>query len=60
MRILIICVVGFSLILSSCKKKKEEEEEKKDDFNRTELLTNMADNIIVPSYVSYKASVCLL
>lgn len=56
-RLLIIGALSFSLIFTACKKKKEEEEEPKDDFNKTELLTNMADKIIVPSYVSYKSSV---
>ena len=56
-RLLIVSAVSFSLIFTACKKNKEKEEEQKDDFNKTELLTNMADNIIIPSYISYKSGV---
>lgn len=31
-----------------------------DNFNRTELLTNWADNIIIPRYENYQAKVALL
>ncbi len=52
-----IGVVSFSLIFSSCKKKKEGEEETADNFNKTELLTNISDNVIIPAYTSYKSGV---
>lgn len=50
-----IFLVGLILASSfSCKKKVEEVP---NSFNKTELLSNMADNIIVPTYNSMKSTI---
>jgi predicted lipoprotein len=47
----------FSLFLLNCKKKKHSsEEETKDTFDKQAMLTNMADNLILPSYTSFKTA----
>ncbi len=53
--LLLICTVPFFFTLFSCSEDKKEEPEK-DNFDRKAMLTNWADNIIVPAYEAYVAS----
>lgn len=41
----------------SCKKKKEEEKEEEPDFDKTAMLTNYADNVIIPNLVMAKRDI---
>jgi len=51
-------LIGLLIASSfSCKKKVEEEP---NSFNKTELLSNLTDNIIVPTYLSMEASIAEL
>lgn len=50
---LLLSIVFF---LSSCGNDDEGKKENKDDFNRSELLENWADNIIIPGYEAYISS----
>ena len=51
----------FSLLfLIACSSDSSSKETNNDNFNRTELLTNWADNIIIPRYENYQAKVALL
>ena len=52
--ILILCLFVMAL---SCSK---DENTAPDTYDRTALLTNWADNIIVPSYTNYQAKVSVL
>lgn len=42
------------LCFSECKKKKTEEEELKDDFDKPAMLSNYADNVIIPNLTMAK------
>ncbi|MCO6163771.1 imelysin family protein [Flavobacterium sp. NRK F7] len=51
----------FSLLfLIACSSDSSSNETNNDNFNRTELLTNWADNIIIPRYENYQDKVALL
>ncbi|MDW7695905.1 imelysin family protein [Flammeovirgaceae bacterium SG7u.111] len=50
--LLLICIIPFFCTLFSCSEKKAEEPEK-DNFDRQAMLTNWADNIIIPAYEAY-------
>lgn len=47
-------VIALILVLSACKKKQEESTP---EFNKGELLTNLADNIIVPAINAFDQSI---
>lgn len=55
-----LCIFSFSLILifSQCNKKKKtnEPEEPETTFDKQGMLTNIADNVILPAYNSFKIS----
>lgn len=46
--------VVVSLIFSACKKDKEEDVEPEDSFDKSGLVANIADNLIMPQYQSFK------
>jgi len=54
MKLKLLCLFLF-LVLLSCKKKKEEPEPA-DPYDKQALVLNMADNVIMPDYLSFKAS----
>lgn len=59
MRKFILLLCGFSFILLSCNKD-DEPDMPVDDFDRSAMLVNWADNIIVPSYEAYVGELSLL
>lgn len=52
----IICLISLSIIVFACSSN-DDGNTSNDSFNRTALLTNLADNIIIPSYVNYQTKV---
>jgi hypothetical protein len=52
--ILIASTIFISLLSTSCKKK-EKETESQDSFDRTQLMTNIGNNLILPNYVQFQA-----
>jgi len=48
-----ICV-SFAFIISSCKKKEDEEPEIENLFNKSGMLSNIGNNIIIPQYEMLK------
>lgn len=46
-----------AIFLFGCKKNKEEDPDETETFDKSELLTNYADNIIIPAYSAYKIKV---
>ncbi|WP_140487174.1 imelysin family protein [Flavobacterium sp. GSA192] len=55
----IILIFGFIALIIACSSN-DSDNSNSDNYNRTALLTNWADNIIVPGYVNYQAKVQLL
>ena len=56
----IIAFLSFLILLTACSSGESDNNTTADSFDRTALLTNWADNIIVPSYTNYQAKVDLL
>ena len=56
----IILFLGLILTLVACSSGGEDPVDQGSDYDRTALLTNWADNIIVPSYTNYQAKVEIL
>ncbi|MBC7861467.1 MAG: imelysin family protein [Bacteroidia bacterium] len=50
------CLI-FVFFIFSCKNKKEEEATPEDSFDKSGMLANYADNLIVPSYSALKISI---
>lgn len=53
----IIFLITIILLVSSCSSDNENSNTSGDNFNRTEMLTNWADNIIIPRYENYQSKV---
>lgn len=47
---LFFVVISFSVFIFACKKDKNEDAELKDNFDKGGMLTNIANNIILPNY----------
>ncbi|RTZ02268.1 iron-regulated protein A precursor [Flavobacterium bomense] len=56
----ILLVLSFVAVFLACSSNDGENNTDGDNFDRKALLTNWADNIIVPSYVNYQAKVQIL
>ncbi|VXB98070.1 Iron-regulated protein A [Flavobacterium sp. 9AF] len=56
----ILLLLGIIIFIIACSSDNTSEETSNDSFNRTELLTNWADNIIIPRYENYQAKVDVL
>jgi Imelysin len=56
----LVSISYFLLILVACSKGENESVKPENKYDRTALLTNWADNIIVPSYVNYQSKVQVL
>lgn len=52
---LVLSVAGI-IVAASCSSSSSGDDTTPDNFNRTALLTNWADNIIIPSYVNYQTT----
>ncbi|MES2544025.1 MAG: imelysin family protein [Bacteroidota bacterium] len=55
-----IILLGLLVIISACSSSGSGSEDNGDNYDRTVLLTNWADNIIVPSYENYQTKIDLL
>lgn len=53
----IVLFLIASFVLYACSSNNNEANSNGDNFNRTALLTNWADNIIIPSYLNYQTKV---
>ena len=53
-------ILGFVIVLAACSSGENGSNASSDNFDRTALLTNWANNIIVPSYENYQAKVTIL
>lgn len=51
----IISICFLYLIITSCSKSEEEPAKDDNNYYRTEILINWADNIIVPSYINFQS-----
>ncbi|EKT4499388.1 imelysin family protein [Flavobacterium psychrophilum] len=56
----VVLILSLATFLFSCSKNEEETVKTENAYDRTALLTNWANNIIVPSYVNYQEKVQLL
>ena len=56
----ILLVLSFVAVFVACSSNDGENNTDGDNYDRTALLTNWADNIIIPSYVNYQAKVQIL
>ena len=56
----ILLILSFIIIVVACSSNEGENNIDGNNYNRTALLTNWADNIIVPSYVNYQSKVQIL
>ncbi len=52
-----IAFLTLLILFFSCTKTEDTQEEDTNKYNRTALLTNWADNIIIPSYANYQSKV---
>jgi predicted lipoprotein len=52
-----ICLASFALLFSQCDKKKEEEATPESSFDKSGMLANIGDNLIIPAYADFKISV---
>ncbi len=50
-------LITLFLVLSACSSDSSSSDTSGDNFNRTELLTNWADNLIIPRYENYQSKV---
>jgi predicted lipoprotein len=50
----ILLIISFVAFIAACSSNGENSNADGDNYNRTALLTNWADNIIIPSYENYK------
>ena len=55
-----ILFLSFITLFFACSKNEDESVKTDNNYNRTALLTNWANNIIVPSYVNYQAKMQIL
>ena len=55
----ILLILGFIALIFACSSN-DSNNSSGDNYDRTALLTNWADNIIIPGYVNYQAKVQLL
>lgn len=54
---ILLCLTFLAFSLSDCKKKKEsEEEELENSFDKTGMLTNYADALVIPNFLNAKKS----
>jgi len=53
----LLFLFGFTVILASCSSGDGGSDSSGDNFNRTALLTNWADNIIRPSFINYQTKI---
>lgn len=55
---ILLCVVFLTITLTDCKKKKnsEDEEELENSFDKTGMLTNYADALVIPNFQQAKSS----
>ncbi|WP_444660196.1 imelysin family protein [Flavobacterium columnare] len=51
----IALIFGFILALVACSSNGGDDDKSENNFDRTALLTNWADNIIIPSYTNYQS-----
>lgn len=56
----ILLILSFVAVFVACSSNDGENNTDGDNYDRTALLTNWADNIIIPSYVNYQAKVQIL
>ncbi len=54
---IIFCLSFFCLIFNSCKKNKDEESDPESTFDKSGMLTNIGQNIIIPQYENLKLSI---
>lgn len=54
-KVYIILLLAFTTLVSANCKKKNDEPIVVDDFNKSDLLTNVANNIIIPQYLTFQA-----
>lgn len=54
--IIILLVFSLSLVFLNCRKKDDKKEEPKEVYDKQAMLTNLADNVILPLYSSFKVS----
>lgn len=52
-----VSIIICGILISSCKKDKEEEPSPEDSFDKSGMLANIADNIIMPQYLGFKIKV---
>ena len=53
----ILCISFIAVLLVQCKKKKEEEANPESSFDKTGMLANIGDSIIIPAYSDFKISI---
>lgn len=51
---LLLIAISVIVAISSCKKKKEDEMEVENTFNKSEMLSNIGNSIILPQYLTLK------
>lgn len=56
----ILLILSLIVLIAACSSNEGESTTEGNNYDRTVLLTNWADNIIVPSYVNYQAKVQIL
>lgn len=56
-KIILVLVTGFIAVAIACSSSDSDGGSTGDNYNRTALLTNWADNIIIPSYTNYQTKV---
>jgi predicted lipoprotein len=55
-----LLILGFIVIIAACSSNGGEKNADENNYDRTALLTNWADKIIVPSYINYQAKLEIL
>lgn len=55
-----LLILSFIALIAACSSNGGDNNDDGNNYDRTALLTNWADNIIVPSYVNYQAKVQIL
>ncbi|MFE3849125.1 imelysin family protein [Flavobacterium sp. LB3P45] len=56
----ILLILSLIVLIAACSSNEGESNTDGNNYDRTVLLTNWADNIIIPSYVNYQAKVQIL